>query len=190
VPADDTYVLAACNPSSNFADRSFTVTATGNPTSTGVIDQMSAIFNALKKRGMQYVNVPQDFFVGAQNVKFPVESLATESANCIDGTLVFASALESMQMRPGIVVVDGHAFVAVLAGAGADPCKVANWIPIETTAVSSASAVQAVKADMLNHMPAVTQVYSKDCAIDPSQSINTIYDLAFLRSLGILPAPM
>jgi hypothetical protein len=189
-PADGTYVLAACNPSSNFADRNFTVTAAGDPSLTGVIDQMGAIFLALKARGMQYVDVRQDFFVGAQNVKFPVESLATASANCIDGTLVFASALESMNMRPGIVVMTDHAFVAVLAGTTADPCTVGNWIPIETTMVSSATPVAAVKEDLTSQMPQVTQVFANGCAASASQSANTIYDVQTLRALGILPAPM
>lgn len=191
VPADDTYVLAACNPSSNFTDRNFTVTAAGNPTLTGVVDQMSAIFLALKARGMQYVNVPQDFFGAAsQNVKFPVESLATASANCIDGTLVFASALESMAMRPGIVVVPGHAFVAVLASETADPCIAGNWIPIETVMVSSSTPAEAVKSDLANHMPSVTQVFADGCAGSASQSVNTVYDVRSLRAYGILPAPM
>jgi hypothetical protein len=187
-PADGTYVLAACNPSSNYADRNFTVTAAGDPTLTGVVDQMGAIFLALKARGMQYVNVLQDFFAGAQNVKFPVESLATASANCIDGTLVFASALESMGMRPGIVVMPKHAFVAVLAAS--DPCTVGNWIPIETTMVSSATPVAAVKEDLTSQMPQVTQVFANRCAASASQSANTIYDVQTLRALGILPAPM
>jgi hypothetical protein len=141
---------------------------------------------------MQYVTVTQDFFgAGSQNVKFPVESLATASANCIDGTLVFASALESMGMRPGIVVVPGHAFVALLADQNADPCIVSNWVPMETTMVSSATPVAAVKWDMQNKMPLVTQVFASGCAGYPDPAGGaTIFDVKTLRDQGILPAPM
>jgi hypothetical protein len=191
VPADDTYVIAACNPSSNLANRDFTMTAAGNPALTGVLDQLGAIFLALRARGVQYVQVPQDFFAGAQNVKFPVEALATASANCVDGSLVFASALESMSMRAGLVKVPRHMFVAVLAGPTADPCSVGNWVPIETTQVSSqVTPAQAVRYDLTNEMPQVTQVYAKGCPFTASQVDGTIYDVQSLRDLGILPAPM
>jgi hypothetical protein len=151
---------------------------------------MGAIFLALKARGMQYVHVPQALFANAQNVKFPVESLATASANCIDGTLVFASALESMQMRPGIVTLSDHAFIAVLADPSADPCNIANWLPMETTMVSSASPVAAVNYDVQSEMPKVTQVFATGCAVQPDPSAPTIFDVKTLRDGGILPAPM
>jgi hypothetical protein len=191
-PANDTYVLAACNPSSNTSDRTMTISATTNPILTGAIDQMSAIFLALKARGMQYVTVAQDFFgTSSQNVKFPVESLSTASANCIDGTLVFASALESMGMRSGIVFVPGHAFIALLADKRADPCVVSNWVPMETTMVSSDSPVAAIKYDVQNKLPLVAQVWAPRCAgyADPAGAA-TIFDVKTLRDQGILPAPM
>jgi len=196
-PANDTYVLAACNPSTNSADRIYKITAAGDPILTGDIDQMSAIFLALKARGLQYVDVPQDFFLGAQNVRFPVETLATASANCIDGTLVFASALESMGMRAGIVKVPGHAFVAVLVAdpityPSIDPCVVSNWLPIETTMVATDTPIAAIKRDLqADLLPTVTQVFAKGCAGYPDPAGNaTIFDVKTLRDLGILPAPM
>jgi hypothetical protein len=194
-PGNDTYVFAVCNPATNAANEVYQIAAAGDAILTGDIDQMGAIFQALHARGMQYVTVSQDFFTGAQNVKFPVEALATASANCIDGTLVFASALESMGMRPGVVIVPGHAFVAVLVADPAvypsvDPCKVSNWIPMETTMVSSGTPVSAMQYDLQNEMPKVTQVFAAGCSLQTDVTAATVFDVKTLRDEGILPAPM
>jgi hypothetical protein len=161
----------------------------GFTAATGAFDQMAAIYQALHARGMQYVNVPQDFFANAQNVKFPVESLKTSSANCIDGTLIFASALEAMGMRPGIAMLSNHAFITVLADPSADPCNIGNWLPMETTMVSSDTPMNAVTEDLKNKMPLVVQVAASECPAF-TQNVPTIWDVQTLRTLGITPASM
>jgi hypothetical protein len=188
VPNDDTYVFVGCNPSSNLSNRDFQITL-GFTAATGAYDQMAAIYQALHARGLQYVTVSQDFFSNAQNVKFPVESLKTASANCIDGTLVFASALESMGMRPGIVMFSDHATIAVLADPSADPCTIANWLPMETTMVSSDTPMNAVTTDLTQKMPLVVQVVASECPAF-TQNVPTIWDVQSLRTLGITPAAM
>jgi hypothetical protein len=188
VPADDTYVFVGCNPSSNLSNRDFQITL-GFTAVTGAFDQMAAIYQALHARGLQYVTVSQDFFSNAQNVKFPVESLKTASANCIDGTLVFASALESMGMRPGIAMFSDHATIAVLADPSADPCTITNWLPMETTMVSSDTPMNAVTADLTQKMPLVVQVVASECPAF-TQNVPTIWDVQSLRTLGITPASM
>ncbi len=172
VPANGTYHHVMCNPQTNNVSRNFTVARTIGD-NEGAIDQMGAIFLALKNRGMVYVNVPQDFFDNAQNVKFPPESLSTDSANCIDGTLVFASALESIQMEPAVIKVPGHAFVAVRLAPGID-----QWMPIETTMVSSGTVMDAVTTS------------SNEWKQNQQMNVLQIIDIAKMRSLGIKPAPI
>lgn len=48
----------------------------------------------------------------SQRVRLPRESLADGQANCLDGTLLYASLLEAMSLRPAIVLVPGHSLVA------------------------------------------------------------------------------
>ena len=105
------------------------------PGGTGdfIVDEVEAVFSALRARGMTYTNVPGAYFDGAQNVKLPAESLATGSQNCIDGTLVFASAFEAMGLQPIIVFKTGHAFVGVRLAPGGDIV-----VFVETTMVSAA----------------------------------------------------
>jgi hypothetical protein len=79
--------------------------------------QVKALFEALKEEAdITYVNSVVDFspdqgFTG-QRVRLPRESLSDHQANCIDGTVLFASLLEGISINPAIVVVPGHAFLA------------------------------------------------------------------------------
>ncbi len=74
--------------------------------------QLQAIYNQLQSEGMHYVNAPADFY-GTQTVYTPVQSLAAGGENCIDGSLVFASATVAIGMQTYIARVPGHAFVCV-----------------------------------------------------------------------------
>ena len=71
----------------------------------------------------------------------------------------------------------------------ADPCAVANWLPIETTMVATDTPMAAVTADLKNNMPSVVQVAASECA-SITQGAGTIWDVQSLRKLGVLPAPM
>ncbi|HID72872.1 TPA: hypothetical protein EYP38_02925, partial [Candidatus Micrarchaeota archaeon] len=51
---------------------------------------MKAVYDALSDRGMHYVNAPYAL-VGTQTVYTPTQSLEANGANCIDGSMVFAS---------------------------------------------------------------------------------------------------
>lgn len=113
----------------------------GNTVEDG-LDQIQAVYNAVKARGMVYTNVPGSFFDGAQYVKLPAQSLRTNSANCIDGTFVFASAFEAMGMESFLIFMSGHAMIAVRAMKGDDN----SMVYIETTVVSSRSFAQAIEA--------------------------------------------
>ena len=42
----------------------------------------------------------------------PKDAINMASANCIDGAVLFASAIENIGMDPYIVLIPGHAFVA------------------------------------------------------------------------------
>ena len=79
--------------------------------------QVRAIFDALKTDAdVTYVNSVIDFNPdqgsATQRVRLPRESLEDSLANCIDGTVLFASLLEGISLSPAIVVIPGHAFLA------------------------------------------------------------------------------
>jgi hypothetical protein len=83
----------------------------------GVEPQVRAIFDALKAdAGIHYVNSVLSNTLAdglsSQRVRLPRESLENKEANCIDGTVLFASLLEAISLSPAIVLVPGHAFLA------------------------------------------------------------------------------
>lgn len=108
----------------------------GNP--AAVEPQIKAIFEALKQSAkIKYVNSVIDFTPdqGASNqrVRLPAESLTDMEANCIDGTVLFASLLEGVSLSPAIVIVPGHAFM----GWETWNDNTAAWKYIETTLIGS-----------------------------------------------------
>jgi hypothetical protein len=82
----------------------------------GVRAQVEATYAALKATGVRYVNSTIAFGPDegeiVQRVRLPSETLGMNGANCIDGTVLFASLLEAMSLNAAIVALPGHAIVA------------------------------------------------------------------------------
>jgi hypothetical protein len=107
----------------------------GSPDTVGL--QVKAIFDALQAdAGITYVNsviaFSPDEGSSTQRVRLPRESLEDKQANCIDGTVLFASLLEAVSLSPAIVIVPGHAFVAWETWEGND-----DWRYVETTMINN-----------------------------------------------------
>lgn len=78
--------------------------------------QVKAIYRALQQQGVSYVKSSMTFGGNSgwsERVRYPRESLHTNSANCIDGVLMYASLLENLDMDPVVVLIPGHAYVGV-----------------------------------------------------------------------------
>jgi len=81
-----------------------------------VKSQVLAIWWALQKRGIVYSDIttpvtPDDDVFTAMRVRLLDDVIEAHQANCIDGTLIFASALRRIGLEPVICVVPGHAFL-------------------------------------------------------------------------------
>jgi hypothetical protein len=102
-----------------------------------VESQVKAIYDALKHDAdITYVNSMIDFSpdlgTRSQRVRLPRESLDHKEANCIDGTVLFASLLEGISLSAALVVLPGHALVAWQE----DPNK-DEWTYLETTMIGT-----------------------------------------------------
>jgi hypothetical protein len=102
-----------------------------------ITPQVKALYDALKDEGnITYVNSLIDFSpeqgFSSQRVRLPRESLETHQANCIDGTVLFASLLEGISLNPAIVIVPGHAFLAWETWRNSG-----EWKYVETTMIGS-----------------------------------------------------
>jgi hypothetical protein len=111
----------------------------------GVLEQVGALYQALRERGLTYVNsvllsgaIPG---VLGQRIRLPRESLAQRSANCIDGVVLLASALEAASLNPALVLVPGHALLGWETGEGSG-----EWDFLETTLLGRADFEPALKS--------------------------------------------
>lgn len=140
------------------------------------VAQARAIYRALQQTGVSYVKSSGTFGARAnadfaERVRLPNDSLRHISANCIDGVVLYASLFENLGMDPVVVLVPGHAYVAV---------KLAeNWnhyLYLETALTGRASFETAVRAAQRG----ITKY--------PANSVIRV-DVQAARESGIFPMP-
>jgi hypothetical protein len=168
--AGGAYTLVVYNPG--------TATATAryrhDPTREAVVrDVLSAVYATLAGLGTRYSNIPDTYFGGWQHVRRSREVLEAQSANCIDGSLLFASVLELVGMEPVLILTTSHAYVAVRSAPG----STLVW-PVETTLLDTAPFADAYRAGI------------DELLADPGKDPQFgALDIKALRARGILPMP-
>lgn len=100
----------------------------GQATQQDVVNQVDAIYDTLQNvYGLRYVvdNVPYD---RDERIQLPQDILSEKapSGMCLETTVLMASAVEYLGMRPYIIIVPGHAFLGVALGADAG-APIAYW---------------------------------------------------------------
>ncbi len=76
-------------------------------------EQAAALWSAVCALDIRYVNPPPSFEETGQRVCPPRQIVAEQLATCLDLTVLFASCLEQIGLRPLIVLTKGHAFPGV-----------------------------------------------------------------------------
>lgn len=71
---------------------------------------VAAIYTALRKPGISYINPPASFETTGQKVRTPDRILETRLGTCLDLSLLCASCIEAAGLNPILVLQDGHAF--------------------------------------------------------------------------------
>jgi len=149
--------------------------------------QARAIFTALKQdTSLVYIDSPLNLGEQAgqvtQRVRLPTESLAAGgSANCIDGTVLFASLLELASIAPLIVIVPGHAFVGWRIWQGVNQYEF-----LETTMIGSNDFDAAQQVARAQYDDALMSGYFSRRLFDPGGFARLI-DVAACRVKGIYP---
>jgi hypothetical protein len=142
--------------------------------------QVKALFTALKNDyQITYINSPLAYGKGndaPQRVRLPTDSLATKSANCIDGTVLYASALESIGMNPHIILIPSHAFVCYNTKPECPECLTC----LETTMTGSSTFEEAVASGNQEYQTEITNGNFKS---GNSKDLS----IADLRMEGLLP---
>jgi len=94
---------------------------TGDPSLQGyqagyerVLAVTEAITDALRERGIRYIEPPASFEGAGQKIRPPREVLLDRWGTCLDLTCTLAAAFEAAGLNPVIIACEGHAFTGVL----------------------------------------------------------------------------
>jgi hypothetical protein len=86
-------------------------------------EQARAVYEAMRQRGLSYVKSSMTLGNNgnvSERIRFPGESLDHVSANCIDAVVAYAAVFENLGMDPFVVLVPGHAYLALREAYGTD----------------------------------------------------------------------
>lgn len=153
-----------------------------------VREQVRAIYSALKRdAGLAYVNSPLNFGKQegqiTQRVRLPVTSLheSKSRANCIDGTVLYASLLELANLEPVITITPGHSFVGWRIWRGLD-----QYDFLETTMIGTEDFESALMTGVQQYEEARDKGYFGRELFHPSGFARLI-DVAACRARQIYP---
>ena len=108
---------------------------------TEVVKQVFAIWSALQKRGIQYSSTTTtpggSEVVYSQYVRFLDQSITNTQANCVDGSVLFASILRKISIEPFLVTIPGHMYMGFYLSADKK-----DFVGLETTAIGVANATE------------------------------------------------
>lgn len=69
-----------------------------------------ALYEAVRARGLTYVNPPASFEQTGQKIRGPAQVLEGGMGTCLDLTVLLAALFEQVGLHPLLLVIDGHAF--------------------------------------------------------------------------------
>ena len=97
--------------------RSFTGYQSGDPNQA--IRQVYAIWDLMVSREMKYSNITATASlstqVRSQHVRLVEETINNTQANCVDGTVLFASILRKIGIDAGLIITSNHCYLAFWA---------------------------------------------------------------------------
>ncbi|WP_448523161.1 hypothetical protein [Pseudothermotoga sp.] len=144
-----------------------------------VWERLEAIWQAADEvYDLTYVSTVVTYAPGdIQRIRLPRETLEQQAGNCIDLSLLFASAAEAIRLEAAIIGIPGHAFIAVRTDQVND-----RYYFIETTLIGQTSFARAVEVGAETWREVAESVENGE----PNYNWLTI---AAAREKGILPLP-
>ncbi len=179
-----------------------------------VLRQAFAVWKVLQDRGIRYSDITTTPGGGekvtSQYVRFVEESLLHQQANCVDGSVLFASVLRKMGLAPFLVIVPHHMYVGVSLSPRDDDDTVAC---IETTLLGAGELDSSLRAPpalarlerglsdgaranaawrtFKTAVSYATALYTRDKAKfqDDTNPDYQVIDVADARADGVMPIP-
>jgi hypothetical protein len=147
--------------------------------------QVNAVWTALQRRGIRYSNIASSTSSDDnrfQHVRFIDETITSSQANCVDGTVVFASILKKIGLNVSIILVPNHAYVAVR-----DEKNERFLYAIETTMLASGTLAAAIFEASNKGEHALNKIASK--LEDENEQDFVEINIQVAREVGINPIP-
>jgi hypothetical protein len=178
-----------------------------------VVKQVFAIWAALQKHGIQYSSVTEtpggSATVNSQFVRFLDQSIAMTQANCVDGTVLFASLLRKVGINPALVAKPDHMYLGFYLNSGQNDEEL-ELFGLETTMIGAElgeseselpDVLANIEADLSDRarnskawksfaaavMAANADLDQNDDKFDAGDPNWQIIDLAEARDKGIMP---
>jgi hypothetical protein len=150
-----------------------------NDDSGSVWQRMSNVWQAeTNDYSLTYVGTTDSFASGSsQRIRLPGEVLDQASGNCIELTLLYASTAEALGLQSEIIMIPGHAYVAIRLDTTND-----SYYFIETTMIGGATFKDAAHEGNIEWAAAQPHV----AAGEPAYGW---VDVAQARTDGIIPIP-
>jgi hypothetical protein len=102
-----------------------------------VRQEIFAVWNALQWHGVKYSNITTtsdiDPRIPSQHVRKLEDSVSNSEANCVDGSVLFASIFRKLGLHTELVTIPHHCFVRV----SLVDKKPMQWLVLETTIIGS-----------------------------------------------------
>jgi hypothetical protein len=117
-----------------------------------VYQQVFAIWDVFQRRGFRYSTIQTSPTTGtnlnlsSQTVRLVEDSLRTSQANCLDGSVLFASVLRRVGIDPFLVLIPHHAFLGFYLE---QEHKTTNFL--ETTRMGMVDVEQSPAGDTADH---------------------------------------
>ncbi|MFC7752037.1 DUF4011 domain-containing protein [Tsukamurella soli] len=158
------------------------------PNRAGLI--AAAVYGALVRRDIRYINPPASFEKSGQKVRTPQQVLDERFGTCIDLAVTYAACLEQAGLHPHVWVIDGHAFAGFMryeATIGApvvlEPNTMLNLAESGDVVVVEAQFYQSGTPSLL----AAVEVARRH--LNDPRRLRGLIDIKAARDAGIRPLP-
>ena len=124
------------------------------------------LWRELKARGLRYSSLPGSVDHSAQETRSIHETLLSQNANCVDGTILICSFLEKMGVSSMILMPPGHAFAAFMGEDG-------NMWGLETTRLGDDEVCSPeFRTHILKMYPDLAEIANKSLSATESRDFN------------------
>ncbi|MBP7828384.1 MAG: hypothetical protein KA248_00555 [Kiritimatiellae bacterium] len=148
--------------------------------------ELEAVYRAIQDRGFKYSNITrgsgESATVGAQHIRLIGDQVRGSQANCVEGSVLFASIFRKLEMDPFLVFVPGHMFVGVYLDENQE-----DALCVETTMLGDSSFEDAAATGQQQFEEALPFILGKEEPEEGDATDYAVIDIAAARQMGVMP---